>query len=217
MKQAFPKHQFLDIHSHLSPEEGVFRLRNFFLSEKPAYPASLGYHPMHIRGDWKVSFLKNAAKFSDSEVLLIGECGFDKRYAQYFTEQSQAFEWQLQLALELQKPMVLHMVKGWGQLNAVLAKFEELPHLLVHGFRAKLPLAHQLLQRGFYLSFGEALLRDNHLQQCFAQTPIDRIFLETDEANIDIKQLYQTAATLLKLNVSDLQGQIWENFERLLG
>lgn len=88
--------------------------------------------------------------------------------------------------------------------------------VIFHGFRKSFELAKQLLQRGYYLSFGAPLLYDTSLQACFTQIPLNRVFLETDDStSITIAQLYREAAAFLHTDVGYLTLQLHDNYQRL--
>lgn len=83
---------------------------------------------------------------------------------------------------------------------------------VIHGFNANKQTADQMIKMGFYLSFGKALLDpESKATQIFPLIPIKNIFLETDDADIDIKEVYAVAAGLRKLSVDQLKQKIAEN------
>ncbi len=56
--------------------------------------------------------------------------------------------------------------------------------MIIHGFSKSEQLAKQLLDNGFYISFGKYLLQSRsfgtELETVFRNMPNDRFFLETD-------------------------------------
>lgn len=42
--------------------------------------------------------------------------------------------------------------------------------------------------------------------------PIDRLFFETDTADIDVAEIYQAAASLLEMPINALREKIFANF-----
>ena len=77
---------------------------------------------------------------------------------------------------------------------------------MLHGFRKNLATAQALLSHDIALSFGAALLHDPKLQQVF-QTLYphycDYFFFETDDAELNVKTLYQFAEHLKATIQSD--------------
>jgi TatD DNase family protein len=73
-----------------------------------------------------------------------------------------------------------------------------------------------LIKHGCYLSFGKALLNSNHPVDRSLQTvPLDRLFLETDNANVSIDAIYAAAAKMLGLDNVSLRQHIMSNFKRV--
>jgi TatD DNase family protein len=79
---------------------------------------------------------------------------------------------------------------------------------IIHGFRGKPEQAAQLTSLGFFLSFGF-----NHNEKSLQKTPPDKIFLETDDSNYTIQDVYRKAALILNISVQDLVQQIEQNIE----
>jgi TatD DNase family protein len=87
---------------------------------------------------------------------------------------------------------------------------------IIHGFIGKPELARQLIRQGCYLSFGQALLHGNaNLCKVMAETPLDKLFLETDVAEISIREIYAAGAKILGLELEQLQQQLLSNFQRV--
>ena len=87
---------------------------------------------------------------------------------------------------------------------------------LIHGFRGNVELASQLLSKGFYLSFWIDFVLRPESKELLKQLPADRIFLETDGADVDIKSIYNKVATDLDLSVDELKSIILKNFNKCL-
>jgi TatD DNase family protein len=84
--------------------------------------------------------------------------------------------------------------------------------MIIHGFSKNTQLAKQLLDNGFYLSFGKYLLRNPDLKEVFQLIPNDRFFLETDTVDETIEDVYALAAKYKKMSPEALQMQIENNF-----
>ena len=83
---------------------------------------------------------------------------------------------------------------------------------MIHGFRGNLQLAQQLLSKGMYISiwFNYAIRPESAI--LFRNLPGNRIFLETDGADIDIRDIYKKVSDDRGISVIDLKSEIISNF-----
>ena len=81
--------------------------------------------------------------------------------------------------------------------------------MLIHGFSKNEQVARQLVDNGFYLSFGKYLLQSRslgtELESVFKNVPNNRFFLETDTIEEGIYEVYALAAKYKNLNEKELQ------------
>ncbi|RZL22322.1 MAG: hypothetical protein EOO96_23965 [Pedobacter sp.] len=75
-------------------------------------------------------------------------------------------------------------------------------------------LGRQLLNKGFFLSFGEAILKQNSGAAKLIKE-IDFFFLETDGSQSSIEEIYQAVAEIKNIPVDELKQIIFANWERL--
>ena len=211
---------FLNIHAHrssVSPCETV--VRNFILPlatqalrlELPCGWFSAGIHPWHLPEVPEES-LRQLDVFTHSpRCLAIGEVGLDKCRDASFALQREIFMRQLELASDRRLPVIIHCVKAWSELWAVVKEIRPATACVIHGFRGKPQLAESLLAQGFYLSFGRCYNADS-LRLC----PPGRLFLETDEAPHSVETVYCAAASLRGCTPEELNTQCWENLRQIM-
>ena len=84
---------------------------------------------------------------------------------------------------------------------------------LVHGFRGKKELALQLIKRGMYLSFWFDFVMRPESAELLRFLPKERIFLETDGADVDIREIYKKVSDDLAVSVDELKNIILGNFK----
>jgi TatD DNase family protein len=147
--------------------------------------ATAGVHP-HNAKDWNndvAAAIRKQAMLS--EVVAIGECGldFDRDFSPRPVQES-CFRAQLDLAIELQKPLFLHERAAFERFIAVLSDYEnKLPKGVVHCFTGTLKEAKTYLDKGFYLGITGAVTderRFGHLKEVLRYIPSDRLMIETD-------------------------------------
>lgn len=203
---------FIDIHTHQKTSEYFF-LHNAFV-EEVEIPCSYRIHPCYITVDYKVELLQLEKLIKSENCFAIGECGLDKNTDIDWNVQMEVFEAQIKLSEEGSLPLIIHCVRAIQELILLKRKFKPKQPWIFHGFR-KTNTAMQLLAEGFYLSIGLALLKDEKLQQTVQTIPLERIFLETDDKEGDIKSLYEKLAELKGKSISEIVAQIEQNFEKV--
>src|SRR5690606_35849159 len=144
-------------------------------------------------------------ELTHSYVLAIGECGLDKNIAVPFELQETFFKKQLDIAVAYSLPVILHCVRAHQEiLKWTKSHISHLP-IIMHGVNKKWTVMKDFVDKGYYLSFGPALLGDNPvLHETFIQTPLSQVFLETDDADCTIEKVYQKAAELKKNSFEEL-------------
>lgn len=175
---------------------------------KPDIHYSIGIHPWYLPKGDKEETLRELRKLaSHPQIVAIGECGLDKLCESSIDLQKEFFACQIQLATEIQKPLILHVVKAWQELLETLKEKPTNLPIVIHRFRGKPQLASQLLEKGFYLSFGEHYHKAS-LQLAYSHK---RLFLETDTSPLPIQAIYQKASRDLGIPMEMLRQSIKEN------
>ena len=177
---------------------------------------SMGIHPWYIVEDRiEEDFAIIEDKIQTANCLAVGECGLDKRIEIPFSLQEQVFRKQLALAEKYQKPVVIHCVASFQELIAIRNDIKSTVPMIIHGFSKNEQLAKQLVDNGFYLSFGKYLLRNPELELVFKNIPDNRFFLETDTIEETIEDVYALASRYKARNPEDLQEIVKQNFENV--
>jgi TatD DNase family protein len=183
-----------------------------FDSSIPFY--SIGIHPWYILEDRVKADLKIIEnKLHEMNCLAIGECGLDKRIEIPMDLQQAVFEKQLLLAQKYGIPVVIHCVAAFQEVIGIKKRLNITVPMIIHGFSKNEQIAKQLLDNGFFISFGKYLLRNPELETVFKSVPNDRFFLETDTIQENIDEVYILAAKYKDVNLAEIQKQINSNFE----
>lgn len=211
---------FIDIHIHDGiASKGVFILESLMAHQEklpvpePGIGYTYGIHPWFLNDENHDHYLK---LFTDiikrPEVIAAGEAGFDRLRGPSPGLQRKTFEEQVRISEELKKPLIIHCVKGWDELLSVHKKVKPAMHWLIHGFRGNTQLANQLLSKGMYLSFWFEFAVRPESALLIKELPVDRIFLETDGADVDIRSIYDKVSIDLGVTVDNLKAIIFRNF-----
>ena len=210
---------YYNLHTHKSTNQpDIFELVNQYQKDfdasVPNY--SIGIHPWYIlesKIDEELLFIES--KLSDKNCLAVGECGLDKRIEISFDLQEKVFRKQLALAEKFKKPVIIHCVASFQEVIKIKNELSIAVPMIIHGFSKKQELAKQLLDNGFYLSFGKYLLRNPELEAVFQSVPNDRFFLETDTVEEQIQEVYKLASKYKKLEIIELKNTVETNFRSL--
>ena len=207
---------FFNLHTHkYTNQDNVIEIVNQYPQEFdetiPNY--SIGIHPWYIvedRINSDLQIIEN--KLQEDNCFALGECGLDKRVSTSMALQLMVFEKQLALAEKFQKPVILHCVAAFQELIAIKMKLKITVPMIIHGFSKNIEVANQLVQNGFYLSFGKYLFFNKELELVFNSIPNDRLFLETDTIEQDIREVYELAAKYKNIEVEEMKAIIKTNF-----
>lgn len=196
-----------NFHSHdTAAEKAIISVdvNNF----KPQYGKvySVGIHPWHIGDDWQqqVEQLMEAAQHQ--LVVAIGETGVDSLKGAPLEVQEQVMQALINIAAATEKPLIIHCVRTSQQ---ILKLWHDNPQAhnvawVIHGFRGNENVARQLLDAGFYISFGSKFN-----EQALAITPLDHLLVETDdEPSATIDQVLKAVAQVKQCSVRHLRKQV---------
>ena len=204
--------KFFNLHTHNStPKPGVVALVNQYpLEFDTSIPlSSVGIHPWHIKEDTVMQELALLEQYiALPQVAAVGECGLDKRIAVPFDLQMRVFEAQLHVAQQVQKPVIIHCVAAFQELISIVSAQQISVPIIIHGFSKNAQLAQQLLQQGYYLSFGKYLFQQPELADVLTTIPEDRFFLETDTMDRSIQEVYTKAAECKKMSLDELKSTL---------
>jgi len=215
-----PPNRYTNIHSHHSAESRVVSIKNIHSLKttlsQPEY-ISIGIHPWYINEkklNEEIDIIQKNAQ--NKNVLAIGECGLDKLIDTELSIQENIFKAQLEIAQQVQKPIIVHCVKAFDSLVRIKKAMNVNVPMIVHGFNNNEQIAKELIKNGFYLSFGKALLQENsNATKAIQLSSIDSIFLETDDADISIKAIFEVASKLLNIEEPLLVQHIYSNFKKV--
>ena len=147
--------------------------------------ATVGLHPEDINELENPGALEKLHKFGQQKkVVAIGEIGLE--YYQLKDEslkekQVRGFREQLNLAKELELPVVLHCRDAYEEILEIL-KSDGAPSGVVHCFSGNKEIARQLVDLGLYISFTGIITFKNAAETLpvVKEVPLERIMVETD-------------------------------------
>lgn len=160
----------------------------------------------------------------------IGETGLDYYDNQSSREQQiSVLERHLDIALEYDLPVQLHVRKAHGDMLDVLSRRKRekrLPRIIMHCFTGSAELARAYLRMGAYISIGGPItyLNANKLLETARQLPADRLLIETDAPWVSpephrgvpnepayLKYIFEKISALKEIDSEILAERLWEN------
>lgn len=201
-----------DIHTHRTDaREAVISVNPWEFAPVDGLCYSVGIHPWQAARAAEADFDRLAECATSGNVLMIGECGIDKLRGGDLPMQMSVLERHIALSEQVGKPLVLHCVRASNELCRLRRQLRPSMPWIVHGFRGNAHVASQLLDAGFYLSYGE---RFN--PEALAITPADRLLAETDESLLPIDEIYRRLAASRQIEVDEFVRNVEEVVKELL-
>jgi TatD DNase family protein len=167
--------------------EGLVSLEQGFSGEKVKILTAFGVHP-HDAVTWDSSSRGRISRLCrlDSTAAL-GEIGLDYYYNHSPSDvQKEVFEQQIQLAGELDLPVIVHSRDSEEDTMKILDRHYKSGRYnktgVVHCYTGSFETAERILDLGFYLSFGGIVTfkKAGEMREVVSRVPLERILLETD-------------------------------------
>ncbi len=171
---------------------------------------SYGVHPCYIE---QASFPLTDSLFEEYDS--VGEIGLDHRSVSSAERQRELFEEQLAIAERLSKIVVVHCVRAYQEVLNILVGYS-LRCVIFHGFVGSVQLMRQITARGYYVSYGHRALSSPKTIEALRHTPLDRLFVESDESDESIEEIYSHIASLLGMAQGELIPIIYNNYTNIL-
>ena len=140
------------------------------------------WHPEEADSWTDSSLAYIRALSAQPKVCAIGEIGLDYYWdASTKAKQERMFRAQLELALELDLPVIVHDREAHGDSLRIVCDYPQLRGVF-HCYSGSVEMARELLRRGWYLGFDGPITYKNAAKapEVIAACPVERILLETD-------------------------------------
>ena len=158
------------------------------LSEnRPEVLAAVGFHPHEVSNIKKEDIASIAKIAQHPRVVAIGELGLDF-YRNYSPREAQlqVMKWQLELAVELSLPVIIHCRQAEEEMLKILRNWTKRSkgqnRGVIHCFNSDSNTAQQYLDMNLYISFGAYIGYPNAvgMHNVIGSIPLDRLLVETD-------------------------------------
>ncbi|KLV08972.1 DNAse [Photobacterium aquae] len=192
--------------------------------------ASCGVHPLDIEEGFDFELLKQYAQHD--RVVAIGETGLDYHYQPELAEQQkEIFRQQVRLAVELNKPLIIHTrMAREDTLQILREEGAEKCGGVLHCFTESLEMAQAAMELGFYISISGIVTfnKASELKNVVSKVPLERLLIETDSPYLApvpyrgkqnqpayVREVADYIALLKGVSVQEVEQATTENFFRL--
>lgn len=144
--------------------------------------AAVGFHPEEWERFSEEDFQKIAKLAVHPKCVAIGEIGLDYYWdAGHKQEQKDLFRCQIELAMGLDKPVIVHDREAHGDCMEIVRDYPGLRGVF-HCYSGSAEMAEELLRRGWYLGFDGPITYKNarKAREVLECCPLERILIETD-------------------------------------
>ncbi|MEO8143585.1 MAG: TatD family hydrolase [Betaproteobacteria bacterium] len=154
--------------------------------------ATAGVHPHHARDCDATTIPALRVLAQNPRVVAIGECGldFNRNYSPH-PDQEKWFLAQLELAIEVKKPLFLHSRDAFPRFGEILKQYNP-PKAVAHCFTGEKAELHAYLDLGLHVGITGWICderRGAHLLELVRDIPADRLMLETDSPYLTPRDL----------------------------
>jgi len=199
----------------------------------PHVYAAVGIHPSDC-DDFTEADIETLRQMAQHEkVVAIGEIGLDYYWKDNAPKEFQelVFRRQIELALELDLPVIVHDREAHGDTMRILWDYPQ-ARGVIHCFSGSWEIAKEYLKLGFYISFAGPVTfkKAPKLQEAALNVPLDRLLVETDSPYLapepvrgrrneptHVRHVAQKIADLRQMPLEDLARITTENAMRMYG
>ena len=198
--------------------------------------AAVGVHP-NDGADFDAAMLQEIRSLArHSKVVAIGEIGLDYYWQKVEHDtQARVFRAQLELAAEIDKPVIIHSREAAPDVVTILEDFTQRSARLagtLHSYFDDLAIAQRVFVLGFYIGVTGPITfkKSDREREIIKQVPLDRVLLETDAPFLTpvphrgernepayVPYVAETIARVRGQPIEEIAWQSTQNAERLFG
>ncbi|MDD2635254.1 MAG: TatD family hydrolase [Bacteroidales bacterium] len=177
---------------------------------------SSGLHPWYYSKNYKSELEIIKKRANNSQLVAIGETGFDPKSPVELNEQQIIFKKHIEISEFYQLPLIIHCVKYYNELIKLKKQLSPKQSWIVHGYNSKATTLQQLIDAGFYISVNYGLLKHKKKAEDVLQVAgLNKFFIETDDSDEDIAINYKFVANYFACSTDEISNQIIENLKKI--
>jgi TatD DNase family protein len=143
----------------------------------------MGLHPCSVKKNYKEELAIAYNYLQTKKYVAVGEIGIDLYWDKtFYKEQVEAFEQQINWALEFNLPIVIHCRNSFDEIYEVLCSFKKLPKGIFHCFSGNAEQAQKIVDKtNFKLGIGGVVtFKNSGLDKAIENVDLKHLVLETD-------------------------------------
>lgn len=202
-----------------------------------AYPDQvflmMGLHPTHVKENYKEELEIVVSELNNKKFYAVGEIGMDLYWDKTFkTQQQEAFEFQIELALKHRLPINIHCREAFDETFEVLERYKNRSLSgIFHCFTGDKKQALQAIDCGMKLGIGGVVtFKNGKIDQFLNEIPLSHVVLETDAPYLAptpfrgkrnessyIVQVAEKLATIYNTSLDEIARITTENSKQIFG
>ncbi|MEM4271704.1 MAG: TatD family hydrolase [Candidatus Pacearchaeota archaeon] len=192
--------------------------------------ASLGLYPVEMLDmdeneiESQIEIIRKSAK--EGKIIAIGEVGMDLKEGKEAEKQKKNFERFIDLASELDLPIIVHSRKAELECIEILEK-KKAKKVLMHCFSGNFKLVERAVKNKWYFSIPANVTFSEHFQKLVKEVPLSQILCETDTPFLhpikgkkdnepaNVVESYKKIAEIKGISLEECEKKIEENYKKL--
>lgn len=145
--------------------------------------AMMGLHPCSVKENYKEELAIAYNYLKSNKYVAVGEIGIDLYWDKtFYIQQLEAFETQINWAIEFNLPIVIHCRSSFDEIFGVLSSFKKLPKGIFHCFSGNAEQAQKIIDTtNFKLGIGGVItFKNSGLDKAIEKIDLKHLVLETD-------------------------------------
>ena len=225
------------ISNGVNPETN--RLTLELAKKYPIIKAALGIYPIDAlskeieEGDYplkpNVFDVDEEIKFIEknkNNIIAIGEVGLDDHHVKgHLEKQKEVFQKLISLSEKINKPLIVHSRKAEQQAIDLLES-SKAKKVVMHCFSGNMKLVKRIEDNGWSFSIPTNIVFSKHFQEIVERVNLSKILTETDAPYLSpfkgkrnepayIAESIKKIAEIKKMDIIEVENNIWMNYERM--
>ncbi len=198
-----------------------------FASEFKEIRASLGIYPVEMLelSESEIAKQIEIIRKNKDKVVAIGEIGMDLKEAQQIEKQKDNFRRLIGLAIDLDKPILVHSRKAEKECIDIIEEMK-VKKVIMHCFNGNFKLVERVRNNGWCMTIPTNATFSEHFQKIIKETPIEQLFCETDSPFLhpnkernnepaNVVESYKKIAEIKGITLREAEKKIEENYRKM--